>query len=78
MVSFLNFNNWEKQNQTSLYSEIPYDDDFEEVNNVDGNEVGRSEHIFNFVDVPSFVSLFSSSQSEPLYFVKVTEKEATR
>ena len=78
MVSFLNFNNWEKQNQTSLYSEIPYDDDFEEVNNVDGNEVVRSEHMFNFVDVPSFVSLFSSSQSEPLYFVKVTEKEATR
>lgn len=45
---------------------------------MDGNEVGRSEHIFNFVDVPSFVSLFSSSQSEPLYFVKVTEKVATR
>ena len=38
------------------------------------NEVDRTEQIFNFADVPSFVSLFSGSPNEPLYFVKVTVK----
>ena len=28
----------------------------------------------DFIEVPSFVSLFSGSQNEPLYFVQVTEK----
>ena len=28
----------------------------------------------DFIEVPSFVSLFSGSQNEPLYFVRVTEK----
>ena len=32
--------------------------------------------MFNFVDVPSFVSLISGSPNEPLYFVKVTKKRA--
>ena len=36
----------------------------------------RLNNIFNFVDFQSFVSLFSSSPNEPLYFVKVTEKGA--
>ena len=27
-----------------------------------------------FVDVPSFVSIFSGNPAEPFYFVKVTEK----
>ena len=28
----------------------------------------------DFIEVPSFVSLFSESQNEPLYFVQVTEQ----
>ena len=32
------------------------------------------EQILNFIEVPSFVSLFSGSQNEPLYFA-VTEKD---
>ena len=40
------------------------------------DEVDKTEHIFNFVDVLSFVLLFSSSPNESLYFVKVTEKGA--
>ena len=40
------------------------------------DEVDNAEQIFTFVDAPSFVSLFSGSPNEPLYFVKVTEKGA--
>ena len=38
------------------------------------NEMMASEQIFDFLHVPSFVTLFSGNQTEPLYFVKVTEK----
>ena len=38
------------------------------INNNDAeNEVDRTKQIFNFVDVPSFVSLLSGSPSEPLF-----------
>ena len=36
--------------------------------------VNKAEQILDFIEVTSFVSLFSGSQNEPLYFVKVTEK----
>ena len=53
----------------------PVDDDFGDINDDDDNdEVDRTEQIFNFVVVPSFVSLFSGSPNEPLYFLRVTEK----
>ena len=32
------------------------------------------QHIFEFVDVPSHVTLFSRRSMEPLYFVVVTKK----
>ena len=59
-----------------LYSDIPCDDDFGDFNDDDDNEVDRSDQIFNFVVVPSFVSLLSGSSNNLLYFVKVTEKRA--
>ena len=62
------------EKNTPLYSDIPYEDDFGDFVDNDDNEVDGTEQIFNFVDVLSFVSLFSSSPNEPLYFVKVTEK----
>ena len=40
----------------------------------EGDVVDKTEQILDFIKVPSFVSLFSGSQNEPLYFVKVTEK----
>ena len=43
--------------------------DNEEVDAID-----KTEQIFDFWDVPFFVSLFSENQNEPLYFVKITEK----
>ena len=33
------------------YSDIPRDDDFEDFNDDDDDEVDRTEHMFNFVDV---------------------------
>ena len=55
------------------YSELSsldyYGDDDDE-----GDVADKREHILDFIEVPSFASLFSGSQNEPLYFVKVTEK----
>ena len=63
------------EENTPLYSNIPCDDDFGDFNDKDDdNEVDRTEQIFNFVVVPSFVSLVSGSPNEPIYFVKITEK----
>ena len=56
------------------YSELSsldyYGDDDDE-----GDVVDKTKQILDFIEVPSFVSLFSGSQNEPLYFVKVTEKD---
>ena len=53
------------------YSELScldyYGDDEEDV-------VDKTEQILGFIEVPSFVSFFSGSQNEPLYFGQVTEK----
>ena len=38
----------------------------------------KTEHIFDFSDVPSLVSLFNWNRNEPLYFVKVTEKDTAQ
>ena len=45
-----------------------------EVNDESDKDINQNQHFFNFVDVPSFASLFTSNPAEPLYFVKVTEK----
>ena len=36
--------------------------------------VDKTEQILDFMEVPFFVSFFSGSQNEPLYFVQLTEK----
>ena len=38
-------------------------------------EINQTEQIFNFITVPSFVSLFFGSTIEPFYFVKITWKD---
>ena len=44
-----------------------YGDDEEDV-------ADKTEQILDFIEVPSFVSLFSGSHNKPLYFVQVTGK----
>ena len=55
-----------------VYAEIPCNDYFVDDREVDA--IDNTEQIFDFLDVPSFVSIFSGNQNEPLYLVKVTEK----
>ena len=38
------------------------------------DDIDKTENIVDFLDVSSIVSLFSGSQNELLYFVKVTKK----
>ena len=40
----------------------------------ENDDADRDEQIFEFVEVPSFVTLFTGSNTELLYFVQVTEK----
>ena len=50
------------------------DDDGTGCEDENDEEIGQTEHIFQFITVPSFVSLYSGSSIEPLYFVHVTGK----
>ena len=51
------------QEQTNKYDDEEYDDD-----------VYQNHQIYDFVEIPSFVSLFTGNVNEPLYFVKLVEK----
>ena len=44
------------------------DDEYDE-------DIDQNQQIFDFVDIPSFVFLFTGNPAEPLCFVEVTEKE---
>ena len=37
-------------------------------------QIDQTEQVFDFITVPSFVSLYSESSIEPLYFIQVTGK----
>ena len=39
-----------------------------------GKDIDQTEQNFYFITVPSFVSLFSGSTIDPLYFVQITGK----
>ena len=45
-------------------------------NDEQDEDVDKNQQMFYFVDVPSFVSLFTGHPAEPLYFAKVVEKGA--
>ena len=60
------------EDSATLYSDILRDDDFGVFNDDDDDEVDRTEQMFKFVVIGSFVSLFSGSLNGSLYFVKVT------
>ena len=40
----------------------------------ENDEIDQTEHIFEFITVPSFLSLYSGNSIDPLYFVHVTGK----
>ncbi len=50
------------------------DDDIGFYNDDDDDGVDRSEQVFDFIEVPSYVSLFTGNRNEPLYFVQINEK----
>ena len=68
--------NFKQCTKESLPNDVSLTDDVESYDESDDDDDGidRTEQIFNFVDVPSFISLFSGSPNEPLYFVKVVGK----
>ena len=45
-----------------------------EANDECDEDIDQNQQIFDFVDVPSLMPLFTGNRAEPLYFVKVTEK----
>ena len=52
------------------HSEVEIDDYFAD-EELDSNQ---DEQIFDFIEIPSFVTLFTGVSSEPLYFVKIVSK----
>ena len=71
--------NFKECTKESLLNDVSLTDDVESYDESDDDDDGidkRTEQIFNFVDVPSFISLFSGSPNKPLYFVKIVEKGA--
>ena len=52
------------------HSEVEIDDYFAD-EELDSNQ---EEQIFDFIEIPSFATLFTGVSSEPLYFVKVFSK----
>ena len=59
-----------------VYAELPCNDYFGDDREIDA--IDETEKIFDFLDIPLFVSLFNGNQNEPLYFVKVTEKDTAQ
>ena len=37
-------------------------------------EGNRNEQIFDFIEIPSFVTLFTNVNANPFYFLKITKK----
>ena len=38
------------------------------------NNVDKSSHIYEFIDVPTYVDLVSSNSNDPIYIIRVLEK----
>ena len=64
------FDNGEKDGEEELV-------DLEEVDECfldEGLQIDQEEQIFDFVEIPSFVTVFIGVSAEPLYFLKIVEK----
>ena len=56
-------------------ADVNFPEDLEEFEGEECDEgIVQNQQIFDFVDVPSFVSLFTCNPAELLYFVKDNEK----
>ena len=65
---------FENCNSEAAYDAADVDNDGIGCENEYDEEIDQTEHIFEFITVPSFVPLYSGSSIEPLYFVHVTGK----
>ena len=65
---------FENLNNEAVYNAAGVDDDGTRCEDENDEEIDQTEHIFEFITVPSFVSLYSGSSIEPLYFFHVTGK----
>ena len=62
------------QNCSNVEEEISDDLDDLDVLDDENAEGNRKQQVFEFVEAPSFVTMLTCSQAEPLYFVQMTEK----
>ena len=72
-LSFDNCENKEDTNENSTLEDINSGNNDSEWH-CDSEETVDKNHIFEFVDAPSFVAVLSSNLNEPVYFIKVEEK----
>ena len=68
---------FENCNSEAVYDAANVDDDGTGFEDENDEEIDQNEHIFKFIIVPSFVSLYSGSSIGPLYLVHVTRKGAS-
>ena len=68
---------FENCNCEAAYYAADVDDDGTGCEDENDEEIDQTKHIFKLITVPSFVSLYSGSSIEPLYFVHVTGKGVT-
>ena len=65
---------FENCNSEVVYDAAGVDDDGTGCKDENDEEIDQTEHILEFITVPSFVSLYYGSSIEPLYFVHATGK----
>ena len=60
--------------ENCAHEEADNNSDADELEDIFDEELDQSEQIFDFVTVPSFVSLYCGNSIDPLYFVQITGK----
>ena len=66
------FNFEKKDSEADLKGPSKENEEYLDDEEFEGN---RDEQIFDFVEIPSFVTLLTAFNAEPLYLLKITEKE---
>ena len=62
---------WNKDSEADLKDPSKDNGEYRDDEEFEGN---RDEQIFDFVEIPSFVTLFIGVNARPLYFLKMAEK----
>ena len=66
----LNFDNWCCSFQSDEIETLNLEEEFVDSSNIEN----YGQHIFEFIDIPSYITLVSGRTMKPLYFVLVKEK----